>query len=173
MVILDRRALANYGKQRRRDVGAATLQVIHRTADMTIEALADLFKDPALGTGGAFPYHFLVMPDGQIVQMARIGVATPGAGSLNAHAIHIALPGDFRHKPPPVEQYQALLDLMALLVALAPNVSRHSPSKAGASKDPNKECPGEALDVNLALERAKVRAQSLSVHTIGTFGIVI
>lgn len=80
MVVLDHRAKTAYAKYAKRSWKAVDTLVIHRTADKSPADLYELFKDKSLGTGGAFPYHFLVTADGDIIQAVALTLIAPGAG---------------------------------------------------------------------------------------------
>jgi N-acetyl-anhydromuramyl-L-alanine amidase AmpD len=118
--------------------------------------------DGLKATNGLFAYHFLLHEDGlaeQCLPLLKKGAAAIG---LNTKGIQIACVGDFRKKPMPKAQLEALTDLCAILSGIATNIVGHT-EVHGASHDPNKDCPGKALDLNAL--RASVATRRLTVGT--------
>lgn len=100
-------------------------------------------------TNGKWPYHFYVLPDGTIYDCLPLTFIAPAAlKTLNRSGVHIALEGDFTKEKPTPAQAAALKGLVAFLRA-----DLHRPTmpvrghtdEAGASSDPNKQCPGHKL----------------------------
>lgn len=100
-------------------------------------------------TGGKWPYHFYVLPDGTVYNCLPLTYVAPAAlASLNRSGVHIALEGDFRKLEPTPQQENSLLLLCQQLRAdlIRPNMPiRGHTDTAGSSSDPNKECPGKCL----------------------------
>lgn len=133
---------------RRRSIGQVKHLVVHRNsiAKDPIE-MAQRFRDPSLKTGGAFPYHFLVLDDETVYQclpLTKIGEAAKG---LNTSGIQLCAIGDFRKSPPSAKQYSTLVDLAALLSGAATDILGHT-ERTGHSLDPNKICPGKHLSLD-------------------------
>lgn len=133
---------------RRRSIGQIKHLVIHRNAlsDDPI-AMAQRFRDPSLKTGGAFPYHFLVLDNETVYQCLPLTKIGEAASGLNTSGIQVCGIGDFRKSPPSSKQYNAMVDLCALLSGAANVIVGHTELK-GHSHDPNKVCPGKHLDLN-------------------------
>lgn len=99
-------------------------------------------------TGSKWPYHYYILPDGRIYECLPVTYVAPAAlKALNRSGVHVALEGDFRTSPPTKEQDMAMKAVVAWLRAdLKKTLTiRGHTDEAGASKDPNKECPGRLL----------------------------
>lgn len=122
--------------------------------------------EPGSYTLGKFPYHALVLSDGRVQQCLPFSYIAPAAlKRLNSDGIHVALLGDFRKTPVPLLQYDALAELCRLIqVAFNWGLEmRGHTDTVGSSSDPNKECPGQYLDVSAlvkGLDAGKVAALS-------------
>jgi GNAT superfamily N-acetyltransferase len=139
--------------------------VVHRvevsqedaTYQDTAADTARFFREHPLGqkvTGGAMPYHVLIDPSGETHHTVPLDRAAPHAANANATSVGVACIGDFRAAPPPAAQYQALVaclaDLGRILGLDALSIVAHD-ALPGASRDPEKVCPG----VHLPLDRLR------------------
>lgn len=111
-----------------------------------IEKFFGSHPDGIRATGGQFPYHVLIEPDGQIVQMEDFAEVTPHAYHFNPHSLGIACVGDFRKSQPKKVQVEALYDLCISLLENFPQaqIVAHD-ALNGASRDKTKICPGKLL----------------------------
>jgi hypothetical protein len=102
-------------------------------------------------TGGKMPYPLLIERSGALTQLVPLSRVTPHAKSHNPTTIGVACLGDFRRASPTPAQRQMLVAVSAeLLHALGQRTQSlfgHD-ELAGASADPNKECPGRHLSMN-------------------------
>jgi hypothetical protein len=140
--------LRDWRDKDKRDPRIVELIVLHRIENSeNILDLAKLFSDPAIGTGGRFPYHFIIDSRGVVHQCVPLGIASPGAGTANRAGIQVALYGDFRKRPPTPAQLAACVELCAAFVQWKPSlkIEGHT-DKAGRSSDPKKVCPGKYLE---------------------------
>ena len=146
--------------------------VIHR---ITVEEAAGLpddrigltefftnHPDGIAATGGQFPYHFLVLEDGDIEQMEPTDVVTPHVARWNKVAIGIGVVGDFRKKQLGDIQKYTLFQLCCSLLERFPDATLvgHGQLKGG-SRHPNKVCPGSGINV-LALGEAAAAYMRIS-----------
>ena len=125
-------------------------------------ALAERFCNVALGCGGCIPYHFLIRvnaPTWTVEQLLPLSIRGAHAIGYNYRSWGIAVLGDFRRAAPPVGQYDALVQLVALLLpAVRPDgliVAGHT-DLPGAAANSKKVCPGSFLPA------AKVRADAVA-----------
>ncbi len=130
----------------KRDPRVCDLVVLHRIKNVDLVELCKLFADRATGTGGRFPYHFLIWKNGAVDQCVPLSIEAPGAGVANETGIQVALAGDFRKAPPTPEQFEALHTLCSDLVRWKPKLRLvgHTEDKARTADD-KKICPGEHL----------------------------
>jgi hypothetical protein len=115
--------------------------------------IARFFREHPIGvtaTGGGMPYPLLVAPSGEVTQTVPLCCITPHAARHNPVALGIGVIGDFRAAPPTAAAYASLVRVAAsLLSALGHDTSAlfgHD-ELAGASRDPDKVCPGACLDM--------------------------
>jgi hypothetical protein len=142
--------------RQRRDIEAL---VVHRIEVSQEDALfgdtpaevARFFLEHPMGvkaTGGVMPYPLLIAASGVVTQTVPLLRVTPHARAHNPRSLGVGLIGDFRQRPPPAPQRQALVELCAeLLMALSlvPAAIVGHDELAGGSVDPDKECPGRFL----------------------------
>lgn len=126
-------------------------------------SLSSRFKNPALGTGGCIPYHFLIRIDEAytIEQMLPLTLRGAHAIGYNYRAVGIALVGDFTRYPPPMGQYNKLVSLVSTLLPINGGllVAGHT-DLPGAAADPGKVCPGPFLPVKQVTNEAAMRLPS-------------
>ncbi len=99
-------------------------------------------------SGGKMPYSLLIEDSGAVTQMVPLGRVTPHARTYNPTAVGIACIGDFRAQKPSPQQERALVDACVEVLAacgLAVTALVGHDELKGASRDPNKECPGRHL----------------------------
>lgn len=116
-------------------------------------ALVGRFARPALGTGGACPYHVLVRYDGTAEQLIPMSVMGAHAVNYNGCSWGVACVGDTRKRPLRDRQWEALREVCRRLAVHngGLDIVGHT-SLSNGSHDPGKVCPGEYLSVD-ALER--------------------
>ena len=123
--------------------------VIHRTAQKSLEDLAKLFLNPDVGTGGKFPYHIVIFPDGSTRLCVPLNRAAPGAMIYNDSGVQIALTGDFRFSKSPTTAALVSLESVCLLMwklfGRLP-ILGHT-QMPGTTDDAKKVCPGKNLDL--------------------------
>jgi hypothetical protein len=138
------------------------LLVIHRTSlskpgDDNPDPVSDLlldgprlalrFRNTLLGTGGAVPYHFLVLIDGEVQQLLPLSVRGAHSKGYNHESIAVAVVGaNLEHQKPLDMQLDSLVRLVAILRGIngGLRIVGHT-DLPGASADPNKVCPGPYL----------------------------
>lgn len=165
MKILDVIDQVDDGKARDLVPSAVDTIVIHRVGKDRVTG-ADLgddgvtiakrfVEDPAIAryTGAENPYHFYVGKDGTIWQTLRVFDMGAHARRWNKQAVGVAAIGDFRSEAPSLRQFVSLQWLVTMLgwgLTLDPaRVLKRHDELPGGSSDPNKECPGKFLDVDL------------------------
>lgn len=128
----------------------------------TAQDIARFFREHPVGrkaTGGAMPYPLLVDASGQVIQTVTLNRVTPHARSYNASTIGVACIGDFRQHPMPETQWDSLVATLAELCRQyqleTRSICGHDELDA-ASHDPNKECPGSYLDMNVLRQAIEV-----------------
>ncbi len=105
-------------------------------------------------TGGDMPYPLIIEADGKITQTLPFNLIAPHAVAANPSTIGLALIGDFREQAPSGPQMKSLLQTCIQLVMaigiptekLSEHLRGHD-EIPGASRDPDKECPGRILDM--------------------------
>jgi hypothetical protein len=119
-------------------------------------ALAERFRRPNPYTSGRVPYHFLVLRDGAVEQMLALSMKGTHAIDHNWRSWGVAYLGETPTGP----QGVALVRLVGLL-AMACGETRVMGHTAlpGASKDPNKVCPGK-IDVPMLAKQALAQLPS-------------
>lgn len=120
-------------------------------------------------TGGDMPYPILVDAIGVVTQTLPLRVCSPHAVAKNPTTIGVACIGDFRDREPAAAQWQALLHACALLCQQfslpVEQVFAHD-ELPGASRDPDKICPGDGLPVTrLRQELGDVALGAAMQHT--------
>ena len=139
---------------KKRQLAAVNTHVVHRCfVGKTLSESAEAFRDTkefAAGfyTGGKWPYHYYILKDGTVYNCLSLASIAPAAmKTLNNCGVHTALEGDFRKESPGPLQVAALLQLHRHLEAkLGKKLKlRGHTDEAGASSDPNKQCPGHKL----------------------------
>lgn len=152
---MDHTASALDPKHGQRTLKQIQYLVVHRTLDGSINDLIRAFKDTtkfAAGwyTGGKFPYHFIIDRNAALHQMLPLTRIGPAAkATLNLAGIHVAVQGDFRKERPTEDQLYTLRDVCIDLLEAMPALQLGGHTEfAGASDDPNKQCPGKHLDMN-------------------------
>lgn len=164
MRIADRIDACQDGAERLVDLSSRTCVVVHRCSlGATAEEIATVYaQHPDIGPLTAFqmPYTIVVGPN-EIEQALRLGDYGPHALAWSS-GIGIAVVGDFRERPPSQWQYDALLQVCHTLsgwIGGAERIFGHDELEGG-SRDPDKRCPGAALDMDRL--RADVRAADLA-----------
>lgn len=168
-LVTDRTAECYDGKGKRNAYEALTRLVVHRCSlsrvdppwnavaipdeQLTGPELARRFRrNPA--TGGAVPYHLLVLRNGNVEQLLPLLARGAHAKGANASSVAIAYAG---YNPTPA-QVRAIVRLALLLVVWRPPLAIVGHSQIpGSSADPGKVCPGEGCD--LVSIRANVLSQ--------------
>jgi len=127
--------------------------VVHRTLpDGTAKDVHHRFVHGDLRdvTGGQNPYHFVIESGGACVQVMALNEEGAHARMWNPCSLGVAIMRDMRKTPPDPRQYQTLLSLLQYLCLWIGGVTGvvfgHDELR-GASKDPDKECPGRHLDM--------------------------
>lgn len=123
--------------------------VIHHTAtnpDMTLQALYNAHRDY-----GGIGYNALVYPSGRAVYVGDWNTSRAGVGQIgtvNYHAYHVALVGDFTFDAPRVDALHACHELLAnlmmargLVLPVVPHCLFNVDEDAKRSKW-NTACPG-------------------------------
>lgn len=159
--IINRIAECDDGKHRERNLARLDRIIIHRIGSSVGRNAVEIARsfqntEPfAAGayTGGEMPYTFVIPEEGGIEQALALGDYGPHARKWNEQGIGVALIGDFRKKKPKTEQYKDAIQLCKFfgywLRPLNGNtqwIYGHSELK-GASKTPNKKCPGDMLNM--------------------------
>lgn len=160
MIKITNRVLACWdGKFREKPKVQTSTIIIHRIGPElggTAEELAEKFRDTkrhAAGsyTGGEFPYHFVLFPDGRIEQALALEDTGVHAIVWNKVAIAIALSGDYHlnQDPTPV-LWENTVNLAALLAWWlgAYHLYGHTELGPSATKDPTKRCPGAHISMD-------------------------
>ncbi|MEE8409324.1 MAG: peptidoglycan recognition family protein [Myxococcota bacterium] len=136
-------------------------------ADTPVDIIR-FFRDHPTGveaTGGKMPYPILIAADGTVTQTVPLGCITPHAKAHNADKIGVACIGDFRNQRLPAAQRRGFIrvvtDVMRLCNLEATCLHGHD-ELSDASEDPDKECPGHAMDlpwlrdsIAMSVEQAK------------------
>lgn len=127
--------------------------------------VARFFREHPIGvraTGGQMPYAVLIEPDGTVTQALPLTRVAPHAVRQSPTTVGVGVIGDFRHRPPSEAQRaalrQVLVGLARQLGCAADAIAGHD-ELPGASRDPDKICPGSHL--SLQVLRAEV-AQALA-----------
>jgi hypothetical protein len=121
------------------------------------------FREHPVGrkaTGGRMPYPIVIDAQGGVVQCVPLDRVTPHARVHNPTTIGVACIGDFRHRPLPRAQEQALLAVCtALLAELGLGVTHLAghDELAGGRADLDKECPGARIDMDELRDRVAAR----------------
>lgn len=125
-------------------------------------------------TGGKMPYTFVVNQAGSVEQARPITDITPHGRSYNRRSVGVAVLGDFRKFDVPKDQWNSLVELVALLKERWPlsKVVGHT-DMPGASADKNKICPGYKLStVQLEGEADKIKDARAGI-LVAQYGIVL
>lgn len=141
-------------RRHRRALRQINLQIHHRThveRDLhevaQIKKAVEFFADKANGTGGRFPYHFVIARSGAIAQLVPLEYGAPGAAGYNTRAVQIAWEGDFRSEEPAPGQWISGVWLAAQLDKLGCTEIAGHTQLPKASRDPGKVCPGPLLSI--------------------------
>jgi len=107
--------------------------------------LASRFKNRKLGTGGRVPYQIIIGRSGRVEQLLPLSIQGAHARIHNPTSIGVAVIGRTdRHEATEV-QYDSLVEVCRLFLAVPGiDLAAHD-ALAGASGDPNKSCPGKYL----------------------------
>lgn len=147
LVIVNSIALCSGGTFHKRHLRDIKGVVIHRIdVGRTAEEVAKFFEQyPSIGK---MAYTFFIRKDGTIEQALPLTYRSPGGIVLNENFVHIALDGDFRVRSVPPAQAVSLVKLTSSLCAALDtlHVQGHMET-VGSSSDPNKDCPGEKLNI--------------------------
>ena len=166
------------GKPRSRKFDHVDKLIVHRIGDSLGETgveIAAAFRDEstyAAGsyTGGNMPYHFVIRKTGVIDQCLTLSDHAPHARRWNASGLAVAVVGDFRvHEPAPA-QVEALRAFCGLRVLYGLQVVGHT-ELPGASKDKNKQCPGNKLNMNQLRSDAAAYAAQHARQMVEACGI--
>jgi len=128
---------------------------------LTGAELVQRFRNRALGTGGATPYHALVCLDNgaHVEQLLRLSVRGAHAGDVrqgpehvgyNWRSLAVAVVGNADERHITGSQYTSLVRVCSQWLPMRAGglfVEGHT-FLPGASKDPNKRCPGRFLDMD-------------------------
>jgi len=167
----------------RTNLGLPTLPTI------TAVEFARMFCEHDLGTGWKHPYPLMVWPDGRIDYVVPLELASPHARVWNSRAIGVVMVGDFRHQPPPLTQYSALINLLKWLVLaycqrlevnhkgqILPALMGHGEAP-GADDSGNKKpgafeaCPGDMLKMDVVRFDVQAAQRREAVLTLQAQGL--
>lgn len=143
--------------------------------ELSMSDLGEFFYDRKNGTGGRFPYHFVIFPDGEVCQGAPLEMAAPGAVNGNSTGVQVAVVGDFRKDPPTKEQVQSTSKLCGLLLETLPNkllIDGHT-AKPGRTNHKGHLCPGQYLVPALIKMAAKNVAENIRLNRFRKLGGVL
>ena len=118
--------------------------LIHRVGGPTFADDVDALVPQLLEYwGGLVAYSYLVDRRGWVFCLADNHIVTPHAWHQNCHAIGVGFIGDFRQEELALFQFAGGVHLMTWLLARYPaaTIGGHTDTP-GATKNPNKECPG-------------------------------
>lgn len=131
------------------------------------------FREHPIGvkaTGGEMPYPILIDAAGGVTQTLPLCCVSPHAVSHNPSTVGVALIGDFRREPPAPAQRLVLpwvcASLLLQLGATPEHLHGHD-ELTGASRDPDKECPGRHL--NMDVLRGEVKGLLRKVTELPSF----
>lgn len=184
MILKNRIVECDDGKFRPRDINRLRKVIVHRIEEELGEdapALAKAFKDTtkfAAGsyTGGEMPYSFVLCKNGVWEQALQLGDVGPHAMRYNADGVGLAVIGDFRHQTPTAVQWIALVEFCTMLVGwmgvpVEQCLFGHDELE-GATKDPNKECPGKLIDMNELRNEVRLTLLSQAVYSLKGVGVL-
>lgn len=152
-MIVDRTAECAAGRVfKQRHPAAVKYIVVHRSGigrDALTMALAYRYnKLYAPVTGGMPPYHYVIEPDGSTEQALGLDVIGAHCKGFNTASVGIACLGDFQKKPPTPAQWQATLQLCAILMS---HFHLDPASVKGHDEFPGvrayKQCPGDMFSM--------------------------
>lgn len=134
-------------------------------------------------TGGQQPYHFLINKYGTVHQVLPLVSNGAHARQWNDDALGVGVVGDFRKEPPTFEQWTALVDLCADLTAhleIDPDAQEHGvyglsghDELPRGSKDPDKECPGQFLDMDEVRDAVQAVRSEEARRRLHEAGVVV
>lgn len=137
-------------RQRYKGIGRLGYAVNHRIdVGETAEAIAEFFAthpDGLEATGGQMPYPLVITRSGVIQQALELGDWSPHAMRFSFSGLGIGWIGDFRKHPPTEAQLSTGLWITTLLMGWGLRIVGHTELK-GAARDPDKQCPGDLLDL--------------------------
>lgn len=177
MKIVSRIAECADGKARNVLLSKRHRVILHRCTggDGAIQ-IAEFYRTnpgAAAATGGEMPYHFVINRAGDVEQCLKMTDYGPHARAWSVSGFGVALVGDFRHERPNVSQWQSLGSLCVALCKLwgEPAIFGHT-ELADASTDPNKQCPGRNIDIELLRRYVAQRMAVDAKHDLVEAGAV-
>ena len=127
--------------------------------DLDAAALARVFRNKEMGTGGWVPYHLILNANGRCEQTMPLSCVGAHAKGYNSQSIAIAAIGDFRKHEPPITQMRPLSRECARLVMInrGLTIGGHTRDFPGSSADEDKVCPGPFLSIPKLVQKVTER----------------